>query len=179
MTPASLENLLSECCGRSVTSVNYHQIKNQDDDWAVHDIHPEIGDFCDFGVSLMLDDSSIAYTAWDGTFCQYGLMLTRTPADKFVPEGRVFSRTESTPWDLLIGDPISSAKVIWNEFAGTAYPQAFLFGFTSSRQLLLSAAQPMRQPNGSIELFGFSDWVAILHKPDIIEEHLTLLNSGG
>jgi len=179
MTPATLEKRLSDCCGRSVTAACYHQIENQDDDWAVHDIHPEIGDFCDFGVSLTLDDDSVAYVAWDGIFCQYGLMLTRTPTKEFKPEGHVFSRTEYAPWDALTGDPIISADVIWNDFDGASCPQAFHFKFASSRQLLLSAAQPMERPNGSIVLFGISDWVAILHCPNIITEHLRVLNAGG
>jgi len=179
MIPATLEKRLSDCCGRSVIAACYHQIEIQDDDRTVHDIHPEIGDFCDVGVSLTLDDDSVAYVAWDGTFCQYGLMMTRTPAKEFEPEGHVFPRTEYAPLDALTGDPIISADVIWDDFDGAACPQAFHFKFASSRQLVLSAAQPMERSNGTIELFGVSDWVAILHNPRIINEHLRVLNAGG
>ena len=179
MTPAILEERLRDCCGHRVISVNYHQIQNDEDDWAVHDIHPEIGDFCDFGVSLILDDRTVAYIAWDGTFRQYGLMLTRTPVTDFHPEGRPFLRTGSTPWNTLSADSITSAEIIWNDFDNGPYPQAFLFRFSSSRRLLLSAAQPMKRKDGSVELFGISDWVAILHDPKIIDQHLASLTDPG
>ena len=178
MTPATLEKRLRDCCGRRVVSVSYHQIQS-DDDWAIHDIHPEIGDFCDFGVSLTLDDNTIAYVAWDATFRQYGLMLTRTPVADFAAEGRRFARTDSAPWDTLSRDSITSTEIIWNEFDNGLYPQAFLFGFSSSQRLLLSAAQPMEHADGSIELFGTSDWVAVLHHPGIIKGHLALLADAG
>ena len=179
MTPATLEQRLRDCCGRRVISVDYHQIQNDEDDWVIHEIHPEIGDFCDFGVSLTLDDNTVAYVAWDGTFRQYGLMLTRTPVTEFAPEGRTFSRTASPPWDTFTTDSISSADIIWNEFDDGLYPQAFLFKFSSSRRILLSAAQPMERADGNIELFGISDWVAILHDPEKNDEHLALLTDAG
>ena len=106
-------------------------------------------------------------------------MLTRTPVSKFAPEGKVFPRTDCRPWNSLIGDPVSSASVIWTEFHGDLCPQAFHFKFSSSRQLVLSAAQPMKQPDGSIDLFGVSGWVAILHQPDIIERHLKIISAVG
>ena len=175
MTPEALDTRLAGCCGRSLVAAHYHQIESESDDCAMHDIHPEIGDFCDFGVSLALDDDTVAYVAWDETFCQYGLMLTRTSTSDFTPEGNVFNRTDHPPWKDLMADPIKSARVIWDDFDGAPCPQAFHFSFASSRQLLLSAAQPMTRPNGKVELIGISDWVAVLHCQTIIESHLQTL----
>ena len=179
MTPYDLDTRLANCCGRSLVAAYYHQIESEGDDWATHDIHPELGDFCDFGVSLTLDDSTVAYVAWDGAFCQYGLMPTRTSTGDFKPEGNIFNRTDHAPWKHLVGDPITSARVIWDDFDGAPCPQAFHFRFVSSRQLLLSAAQPIQRPNGKVELYGISDWVAVLHYPAIIESHLQTLGAAG
>ncbi len=177
MTPTELNRRLADCVGRSIGSVGYHQIDH--DGLAVHDIHPEIGDFCDFGVSLHFDDQTVAYVAWDGTFVQHGLMLTWCEAVDFEPEGRVFSRMQHSPWRVLAEKRITASEVLWSEFDHAIYPQAFLFGFATGDRLLFSAAQPMDRPDGSIKLFGISDWVAILHHPHVIDEHLRQLRAGG
>ena len=177
MTPTELNLRLTHCVGRSIESVGYHQ--TDVDDPAIHDIHPEIGDFCDFGVSLHFDDQTVAYVAWDGTFCQYGLMLTRCAAADFESEGRVLSRTRHVPWRVLIDKRITATEVLWSEFDHSTYPQAFLFDFGNGDRMLFSAAQPMDRPDGSIELFGISDWVAILYHPRVIDEHLRQLRRGG
>ncbi len=80
MIPEALNPRLVSCCGRSLVAADYHQIESDSDDWAMHDIHPEIGDFCDFGVSLTLDDDTVAYVTWDGTLHQRDLL----PAGHFL-----------------------------------------------------------------------------------------------
>ena len=173
MTAAELTARIAALAGHAINSVAYHQIEGEDP--AIHDIHPDIGDFCDFGVSLTLENHTVAYIAWDGTFAQYGLMLTLTPLNVFESEGQCYNRTEFEPWSRLVGRRIVDTKILWSEFDHAVYPQAFLFRFDSGRSLLFSAAQPMNRPDGSIELFPISDWVAILHTSVMIENHLNRL----
>jgi len=178
MTRADYEKNAQSLIGKTISSVEYHEIDYEDGNF--HFFDDLRFDSLDFGLEIKFTTNQVVSIIWGAEFYQYGISLNHDAMSTILSNSRSLDVSMESRWQSVLNRTINSVDVFWSwcEESGKPetrvyYPQDLLIGFNNEKPIVISALE-IREEDWSM---GMTDNITVFFDVEMAKSFKCLVKA--